>query len=104
MKQISVNNLLGVKYLTKDDINLIFETADSFKEILNRKIKKVPTLTGITIANLFFESINIMWIKKTIPDIKIKGLFANIIGGTSIQLGENVAPNEYPQAFIRELL
>lgn len=56
MKQISVNNLLGVKYLTKDDINLIFETADSFKEILNRKIKKVPTLTGITIANLFFEN------------------------------------------------
>ncbi len=56
MKQISVNNLLGVKYLTKEDINLIFETADSFKEILNRKIKKVPTLTGITIANLFFEN------------------------------------------------
>ena len=56
MKRISVNNLLGVKYLSKDDINLIFETADSFKEILNRKLKKVPTLTGITVANLFFEN------------------------------------------------
>ena len=56
MKQISVKNLLGVKYLSKDDINLIFDTADSFKEILNRKIKKVPTLTGVTIANLFFEN------------------------------------------------
>ena len=56
MKQISVNNLLGIKYLSKDDINLIFETANSFKEILKRKIKKVPTLKGITIANLFFEN------------------------------------------------
>ena len=56
MKQISVNNLLGIKYLSRDDINLIFETADNFKEILRRKIKKVPTLKGITIANLFFEN------------------------------------------------
>ena len=56
MKQISVNNLLGIKYLSKDDINIIFETANNFKEILKRKIKKVPTLKGITIANLFFEN------------------------------------------------
>ena len=56
MKQISVNNLLGIKYLSRDDINLIFETADNFKEILRRKIKKVPTLKGITVANLFFEN------------------------------------------------
>ena len=55
-KQISVNNLLGIKYLSRDDINLIFETADNFKEILRRKIKKVPTLKGITVANLFFEN------------------------------------------------
>ena len=52
MKQISVNNLL-VKYLTKDDINLIFETADSFKEILNRKIKKVPILQELRLLICF---------------------------------------------------
>ena len=56
MKHISVNSLLGIKYLSRDDINLIFETADNFKEILRRKIKKVPTLKGITVANLFFEN------------------------------------------------
>ena len=53
MKQISVNNLLGVKYLTKDDINLIFETADSFKEILNRKIKKFQLLQELQLLICF---------------------------------------------------
>ena len=53
---LSVKHLLGIKYLTVDDINLIFKTADNFKEIINRPIKKVPSLRDITIANLFFES------------------------------------------------
>lgn len=53
---LSVEHLLGIKYLTVDDINLIFKTADNFKEIINRPIKKVPSLRDITIANLFFES------------------------------------------------
>lgn len=56
MKQLSVDNLLGIKYLTKNDIDLIFETADHFKEVINRPIKKVPSLRDITIANLFFEN------------------------------------------------
>ncbi len=56
MKQLSVDHLLGVKYLTKSDIDLIFETADHFKEVINRPIKKVPSLRDITIANLFFEN------------------------------------------------
>ena len=56
MKNLSVSNLLGIKYLTKDDINLIFQIADSFKEVLRRPIKKLPTLRDVTIANLFFES------------------------------------------------
>ena len=55
MKNLSVNHLLGIKDLTKDDINLIFHFADSFKEVLDRPIKKVPTLRDITVANLFFE-------------------------------------------------
>ena len=54
--ELSVNHLLGIKYITEADIQLIFETADHFKEIINRPIKKVPSLRDITIANLFFEN------------------------------------------------
>ena len=56
MKKLSVSNLLGIKYLNIEDINLIFETATQFKEVINRPIKKVPSLRDITIANLFFEN------------------------------------------------
>jgi aspartate carbamoyltransferase catalytic subunit len=56
MKELSVSHLLGIKYLTTEDIQLIFETADHFKEVINRPIKKVPSLRDITIANLFFEN------------------------------------------------
>ena len=55
MKELSVNHLLGIKYIDKNDIDLIFETADHFKEVINRPIKKVPSLRDITIANIFFE-------------------------------------------------
>lgn len=54
--ELSVNHLLGIKYLKPDDIQLIFETADHFKEVINRPIKKVPSLRDITIANIFFEN------------------------------------------------
>ena len=54
--ELSTKHVLGIKYLTPDDIQLIFETADHFKEILNRPIKKVPSLRDVTIANLFFEN------------------------------------------------
>ncbi|MEM0516964.1 aspartate carbamoyltransferase catalytic subunit [Aequorivita flava] len=56
MSELSVNHLLGIKYITEADIQLIFETADHFKEVINRPIKKVPSLRDITIANLFFEN------------------------------------------------
>lgn len=56
MSELSVNHLLGIKYLNKKDVELIFETADHFKEVINRPIKKVPSLRDITIANLFFEN------------------------------------------------
>ncbi len=56
MSKLSVSHLLGIRYLTAADINLIFETADHFKEVINRPIKKVPSLRDITIANLFFEN------------------------------------------------
>lgn len=56
MEQLSVNHLLGIKYLKEEDIRLIFKTADHFKEVINRPIKKVPSLRDVTIANLFFEN------------------------------------------------
>lgn len=56
MSHLSVSNLLGIKHLNIDDIQLIFKTADHFKEVINRPIKKVPSLRDITIANLFFEN------------------------------------------------
>lgn len=54
-QQLSTPHLLGIRDLTAEDIQLIFHTADSFKEVINRPIKKVPSLRDITIANLFFE-------------------------------------------------
>ncbi|WP_405352041.1 aspartate carbamoyltransferase catalytic subunit [Nonlabens sp. Asnod3-H03] len=56
MSELSVDHLLGIKDLTKEDIQLIHTTADQFKEVINRPIKKVPSLRDITIANLFFEN------------------------------------------------
>ncbi|TNF47592.1 MAG: aspartate carbamoyltransferase catalytic subunit [Bacteroidetes bacterium] len=56
MNNLSVEHLTGIKDLTREDIELIFKTADSFKEVINRPIKKVPSLRDITIANLFFEN------------------------------------------------
>lgn len=56
MSELSVHHLLGIKYINKQDIDLIFETADHFKEVINRPIKKVPSLRDITIANIFFEN------------------------------------------------
>ena len=56
MDNLSTSNLLGIKGLNLDDIELIFKTADNFKKIINAPIKKVPSLRDITIANLFFEN------------------------------------------------
>ena len=56
MSELSVDHLLGIKNLKKEDINLIFKTSDNFKKIINQPIKKVPSLRDITIANLFFEN------------------------------------------------
>jgi aspartate carbamoyltransferase catalytic subunit len=56
MTKLSTKHLLGIKELTADDIHLILQTAENFKEVINRPIKKVPSLRDITIANLFFEN------------------------------------------------
>jgi len=56
MSKLSQKHLLGIKDITREDIELIFETTDNFKEVINRPIKKVPSLRDVTIANVFFEN------------------------------------------------
>lgn len=54
--QLSSRHLLGIKYITREDIELIFKTAAEFKEVINRPVKKVPSLRDVTVANVFFEN------------------------------------------------
>ena len=82
MSELSVKHLLGVKYLNLQDIELIFKTADNFKEIINRPIKKVPSLRDVTIANLFFETSTRT---KLSFEIAQKRLSADIINFSSSQ-------------------
>lgn len=56
MSQLKTKHLLGIKNLSAEEIQLIFETADNFKDVLNRPIKKVPSLRDVTVANVFFEN------------------------------------------------
>ena len=56
MQALSTRHLLGIKDINENDINLILETAKEFKDVINRPIKKVPSLRDITIANIFFEN------------------------------------------------
>jgi hypothetical protein len=53
--RLSTDHVLGIKYLEVGDLNLIFETAKNFKEVINRPIKKVPSLRDVTVANLFLK-------------------------------------------------
>ena len=56
MAELSTKHVLGIKYLTEADLHLIFDSAKNFKEVINRPIKKVPSLRDVTVANLFFEN------------------------------------------------
>ncbi len=89
--QLSVNHLLGIKYLTNKDLALIFKTAEYFKEIINRPIKKVPTLRDITIANIFFENSTRT---KLSFELAEKRLNADVINfsasGSSVKKGESL--------------
>jgi aspartate carbamoyltransferase catalytic subunit len=82
MSELSVNHLLGIKNITKNDIDLIFETADHFKEVINRPIKKVPSLRDITIANIFFENSTRT---KLSFELAQKRLSADVIGFSAAQ-------------------
>ena len=91
MNQLSVQHLLGIKHLKSSDIDLIFNTADHFKEVINRPIKKVPSLRDITIANLFFENSTRT---KLSFELAEKRLSADVINfsasGSSVSKGETL--------------
>ena len=91
MRTLSTEHLLGIKYLTKQDISLIFKTADNFKRIINQPIKKVPSLRDITVANLFFENSTRT---KLSFELAEKRLSADIInfssGASSVKKGETL--------------
>lgn len=91
MSELSVKHLLGIKDLVKSDVDLIFSTAEQFKEVINRPIKKVPSLRDITIANLFFENSTRT---KLSFELAEKRLSADVInfssGSSSVKKGETL--------------
>lgn len=91
MSQLSVDHLLGIKYLQEDDIHLIFETADHFKEVINRSIKKVPSLRDITIANLFFENSTRTRLSFELAEKRLSADVVNFsAGSSSVKKGETL--------------
>jgi aspartate carbamoyltransferase catalytic subunit len=91
MSSLSVNHLLGIKDLTKTDIELIFQTADQFKEVLNRPIKKVPSLRDITVANVFFENSTRTRISFELAEKRLSADIVNFsASGSSVKKGETL--------------
>ena len=91
MSELSVNHLLGIKHLQEKDIQLIFETADHFKEVINRPIKKVPSLRDITIANLFFENSTRTKLSFELAEKRLSADVINFSAGqSSVKKGETL--------------
>ena len=91
MEGLSTQHLLGIKYITKQDIELIFETANHFKEVINRPIKKVPSLRDITIANLFFENSTRTKLSFELAEKRLSADIINFSAGqSSVKKGETL--------------
>ena len=91
MAKLSVSHLLGIKHLNVEDINLIFNTADHFKEVINRPIKKVPSLRDITIANLFFENSTRTKLSFELAEKRLSADIINFSAGqSSVKKGESL--------------
>ncbi|CAL2103308.1 Aspartate carbamoyltransferase [Tenacibaculum sp. 190130A14a] len=91
MNQLSVEHLLGIKYLNPNDLELIFETASHFKEVINRPIKKVPSLRDITIANLFFENSTRTKLSFELAEKRLSADVINFSAGqSSVKKGETL--------------
>ena len=91
MNKLSVEHLLGIKYLNANDIDLIFKTADHFKKVINRPIKKVPSLRDITIANLFFENSTRTKLSFELAEKRLSADVINFSAGqSSVKKGETL--------------
>lgn len=91
MSQLSTNHLLGIKNINKDDIQLIFDTAQNFKEVINRPIKKVPSLRDITIANVFFENSTRTKLSFELAEKRLSADVVNFsASGSSVKKGETL--------------
>lgn len=89
--QLSVNHLLGIKDLTPEDIDLIFKTADNFKDVINRPIKKVPSLRDITVANIFFENSTRTKLSFELAEKRLSADVVNFsASGSSVSKGETL--------------
>lgn len=91
MTQLSTRHLLGIKNLTEEDVNLILDTAENFKEVINRPIKKVPSLRDITIANIFFENSTRTRLSFEIAEKRLSADVVNFSSGnSSVKKGETL--------------
>ena len=91
MNNLSVDHLTGIKDLSKEDIDLIFKTADSFKEVINRPIKKVPSQRDITIANVFFENSTRTKLSFELAEKRLSADILNFsASGSSVKKGETL--------------
>jgi aspartate carbamoyltransferase catalytic subunit len=91
VSELSVEHLLGIKYLKPNDIDVIFKTADHFKEVINRPIKKVPSLRDITIANLFFENSTRTKLSFELAEKRLSADVINFSAGqSSVKKGETL--------------
>src|SRR5690606_11570185 len=90
MQQLSSRHLLGIKEINEDDIQLIFETADNFKDVLNRPIKNVPSLRDITIANVFFENSTRTKLSFELAEKRLSADVVNLSSvNSSVKIGES---------------
>ena len=90
-EQLSVQHLLGIKDLSTEDIELIFKTADNFKDVINRPIKKVPSLRDITIANIFFENSTRTKLSFELAEKRLSADVVNFsASGSSVSKGETL--------------
>lgn len=91
MSVLSVNHLLGIRDLTPEDIQQIFETADEFKHVINRPIKKVPSLRDVTITNVFFENSTRTRISFELAEKRLSADVVNFSSGSSsVKKGETL--------------
>ena len=90
-QNLSTKNLLGIRGLTRDDIDLIHATAKEFKDVLNRPIKKVPSLRDLTVANLFFENSTRTRLSFELAEKRLSADVVNFsAGGSSVKKGETL--------------